>query len=102
MQITFRPNGTAQHVGDSDLLAGSVAHATKRRASSIEPVNVALRVAFVAIRACCGDESRLAAWTRTWACCWRVRVFGGPTWGCYRNRAEAIRDEIHWLEEHRL
>ena len=103
MQITFRPDGTAQHIGDSTLLAGSVASATKRRASSIEPANVALRAAFHAVRACCLDDSRLAAWTRTWACQWRVRIHGGPVLaGTFTDRAEAIRAEIAWLQENRL
>lgn len=101
--ITFRPNGTAQHVGDSDLLAGSVARATKQRASSIEPQNVLLRLAFHAIRGTVSDSSRLAAWTRTWACRWRVRIHGGPVLpGTFSDRAEAIRAEIAWLQENRL
>ena len=64
MQITFRPDGTAQHVGDLPLLADIAARRTKRRASHVEPVNVVLRMAFHAVRACCSDEARLAAWTR--------------------------------------
>ena len=102
MQITFRPDGTAEHVGDSDLLAGSVQHATKRRASHVEPLAMDLRVLFHAVRMLVGDEHWLADWTRRWPCIWRVRIVGGPMLGCYRDRQQAIRDEIEWLEANRL
>lgn len=98
-QITFQPDGTAQYIGDQTLLAGVV---RKRRASFVEPTNWLLRLAFHAVRSLVADDSHLAAWTRAWPCKWRVRVLGGPTFGCYANRAEAIRDEIRWLEENRL
>ena len=110
MQITFRPDGTAEHVGDSDLLAGSVQSATKRRASNVEPHWWLLRLAFHLLRGLewlvnkiegHADET-VTEWTREWPCLWRVRVVGGPTWGQYRSRAAAIRDEIEWLEANRL
>jgi hypothetical protein len=108
IQITFNPDGTAEHLGDqgsaaAGLLTGSAGAGRTRRASNIEPANVWLRAAFHAVRAAVGDKCTLAAWTRTWACLWRVRVVGGPVLpGCYRDRSEAIRAEVRWLEEHRL
>lgn len=102
MQMTFRPDGTAEHVGDSDLLDGSVAKITKRRASFIEPIAPDLRLLFHLIRWFVGDEHWLADWTRRWPCIWRVRIVDGPVLGCYWDRQEAIRDEIEWLEANRL
>jgi len=101
--ITFKTDGTAQHVGENSLLAGSVARATKRRASHVEPQNLILRVLFRIIRARADDESTLAKWTRTWPCLWRVKIVDGPVLPkLYTDRAEAIADEIQWLERNRL
>lgn len=107
LQITFDPDGTAQYVGGeqhaaAELLAGSIDDVEQRRASHVEPCNWFLRLAFHAVRLLADDASRLAAWTRGWPCLWRVNVVGGPTWRAYADRAEAIRDEIEWLENNRL
>jgi hypothetical protein len=48
--------------------------AVVRRASHVEPDNFMLRLSFHAVRALCSDASRLAAWTRTWGCMWRVNM----------------------------
>lgn len=106
IQITFNPDGTAEHLGDEHSAAAKLLpNATRRmaRASHIEPCHWALRVAFHAFRAVSGDKDALAAWTRSWACLWRVRVVGGPVLpGCYRDRGEAIAAEVKWLEANRL
>jgi hypothetical protein len=116
IQITFNPDGTAEHLGDEHspaaaLLPDATRHT--KRASHIEPCHWLLRIVFHAIRAwerfmrlveADGAEHQpFTAWTRTWKCNWRVRVVGGPVLpGCYLDRSEAIRAEIRWLEEHRL
>lgn len=46
--------------------------AVVRRASHVEPVSAYLRLVFHAIRKLVADDSRVAAWTRTWGCMWRV------------------------------
>lgn len=103
MQITFKPDGTIQHVGETDLLAGSIGQAKKHRASHILPSNWVLRWAFHAIRSIAEDDSALAGWTRRWPCLWQVNIVGGPVLPkLYSDRAEAIQDEIKWLEDNRL
>ena len=106
IQITFNPDGTAEHLGDEHCPAAKLLPSAARRtvrASNIEPCNWALRAAFHAVRAAVGDKGTLAAWTRSWACLWRVRVVGGPVLpGCYRDRGEAIAAEVKWLEANRL
>lgn len=103
MQITFKTDGTAQHVGESSLLAGSVARVTKSRASHILPANQILRWAFQAIRSIAADDSLLAGWTRRWPCLWQVSIVDGPVLPkLYSDRFEAIQDEIEWLERNRL
>lgn len=107
MQITISTDGTAEHIGDETaaaamLLAGSEAGRTKRRASHIEPCSWWLRIAFYACRFGADDGDWLVEWTRTWPCLWQVRVVGGPTWGAFSDRQEAIASEVAWLQENRL
>ena len=112
MQITFNPDGTAEHIGDQicPLVQGNV---TKRRASFVEPAGYWLCVAFQALRLLetvavalefhWAAEEPLHAWTRRWGCQWRVRVVGGPVLpGVWDDREEAIRAEVRWLEVNRL
>lgn len=58
--------------------------AVTRRASHVEPATFWTRVAFHTIRRVVSDQSRVAAWTRTWSCEWRIDTspVGGPvlTW----------------------
>jgi hypothetical protein len=55
-----------------------------KRASHVEPAGWLLRLAFNLLRILSSDTSKVAAWTRTWACEWRVDTspVGGPvlTW----------------------
>jgi hypothetical protein len=74
--------------------------AVVRRASHVEPDNVYLRLVFHAIRKLVADNSRLAAWTRTWGCLWRVDmspVGGGILPIQYRYRLAAIDAEVEAL-----
>ena len=75
---------------------------TVRRASHVVPDNFWLRLAFQTIRACVSDTSRLAAWTRTWRCLWRVHVVADGldvNLGRYRDRNQAIEAEIGFLNQ---
>jgi len=73
---------------------------TTRRASWIVPESLPLRWLFRMLRLA-GDESRLAAWTRTWRCRWMVDLSpsGWNVWlGPYGRRADALAAEHEWLE----
>lgn len=96
--LYFRPDGSIESLGECQLGERTA----RRRASHIEPCRPALRLAFRILRACCSDNSRIADWTRTWPCHWRVnmRPVGGPVFP-YRfgNRSLAIAFEHNWLLE---
>jgi hypothetical protein len=98
--ILIRPDGRIEYCGDdgAGLAAGKV---TKRRASHVVPVAPWRRLAFLALRAVCSDESRLSAWTRTWRGPWRVEILGGPVGGPFAERARAIEWELNWLRRNR-
>ena len=73
-----------------------------RRASHVCPENFWMRLTFRAIRFCVHDTSRLAAWTRTWGCLWRVNTspVGGPILADrFTDRQAAIIAEIQFLNK---
>lgn len=95
--------------GDLTCLDSSMAAAfkglgtvTTKRASHVEPANFFLRQAFTVIRMLVSDDSRLAGWTRTWSCLWRVNTkpVGGPILPlAFCDRRVAIEYEIQFLNE---
>lgn len=94
--ISIAPDGTVLSHG-AEL---PFTHVSRRRASWIEPTNPWLRMAFRLLRIA-PDASWLTGWTRTWQCNWRVNMgpSGGPVFGCYSNRADALEAESQWLNE---
>lgn len=72
-----------------------------RRATWIEPNVWLYRWVFRLIRACVSDDSRAAAWTRKWRCCWRanLKLSGGPVIGPFESRQAAIAAETKWLTQ---
>jgi len=95
--VSFRTDGTVQYVHDGGLTDGMDGERTKFRASVIEPVSLPLRLAFRLIRLLVRDDSRLANWTRSWECLWRVRIIGGPVLdGQFAPRRAALEAEIAW------
>jgi hypothetical protein len=71
-----------------------------RRASHVEPASLLLRLVFRVIRAIVRDTSRVAQWTRTWRCLWRVAIVNGPILpGRYTDRLQAIEAEISFLNK---
>jgi len=100
--ITIRPDGSIEYIQDDRLKRfESEATATVTRVSRIEPVSLPLRVAFLFLRSVVSDKSCIADWTRQWSCCWRVRIFGGPTFGSFSSRQEAINAEIGFIQDQR-
>jgi hypothetical protein len=72
------------------------------RASHVEPDAAVLRWLFHFIRQRCTDDSRIAGWTRTWCCSWRVNTapLDGPILsGRWRDRSQAIAAEIEYVNE---
>jgi len=91
-----------------------------QRASHVEPADFPTRVWFHILRRLVNDKSRIAAWTRTWGCLWRVNTkpVGGPILrvgdvysfcpptcnahndiAVWRNRQAAIDAEVKFLNK---
>lgn len=100
--MTIDEEGNALLIkGGADIFL-ELGQATTRRASHVLPANPALKLAFKALRACCHDTSKLAAWTRNWQCLWMVdaRPAGGEVLeGVWSSRQDAIEAEIDYLHK---
>jgi hypothetical protein len=101
-QVTIEADGSIRYVNKPELAEAFGAEATLERASHVEPVNPALRVAFRALRSHASDRGLLAAFTRAWPCRWRVTIINGPTFGPFAKRTDAIDAEVSWLNAYRL
>jgi len=105
--ITFNPDGSMSFIGADEALAGELHSAlggqrVRRRASHVEPVGLAHRLAFRILRRFFGEHGRVAAWTRSWRGPWRVdlRPSDGPVLGeSFNCRGDAIEAELWWLQE---
>lgn len=64
----------------------------KTRVSRVVPTEAVARLLFDTVRACCSDQSSMAAWTRGWKCQWRV-VIDGECYGPFADRPAAIAFE---------
>jgi hypothetical protein len=100
--LKIRPNGQVEAIrsAEAEALTAGLGPGRLERVSRVEPVEVVRRLLFLAIRRLVSNQSRLAAWTRTWRGPWRARLLVGsrPILGPYEERAEAIRAEVRWLE----
>jgi len=73
----------------------------RRRASNITPVNPVLRCVYFVLRWAFGEVGTVSGFTRSWRCRWQVdmRLSGGPVFGYFQDRNEAIRAEQGWLAD---
>lgn len=103
MKILIDTNGVIRYLAKPETEGMDFdGPSTTRRASNIEPCSRLLRLAFYAVRRI--GSRRGEAWTRNWRCDWRVNLSlsGGPTFGRYRNRLDAIEAEEQWLLENNM
>jgi hypothetical protein len=122
LTVTINEDGTLEYLKtDSCDVLLELGETVTRRASHVEPAAFWPRVLFHILRILVNDKSRVAAWTRTWRCVWRVNTapVGGPIlhekhldpWdgaACRRgseaiatweSRQDAIDAEIRFLNE---
>lgn len=99
MEIFVRPDGSVNHIYEDGFSTAFLGEQTVRRASYVEPVNLALRFWFHVIRSLVSDKSIIAKWTRRWPCLWQadLSLSGGPVIGPFIKRENAIHAEIRWI-----
>ena len=97
-----------EHTGTTRFLVGELGQSLLtpdcivRRASSVEPISLPLRLMFHLLRSVFGEDGHIADWARNWNCFWRINLspVGGPVGTCgIKPRKYAIDAEIDYLEK---
>lgn len=78
--------------GFADEVLLPMTDVVRRRVSHVVPSHPVLRACFQILRAIVPERGRIAEWTRSWRCDWRVLI-GRESFGPFVDRAEAIRFE---------
>lgn len=105
MVVSIDDEGTVRFLITEESQVFVSAESVVRRASHVEPWNLMLRLVFRILRKIGGEHSKLANWTRTWPCWWRVNLspVNGPIIPIeFASRATAIEFEVDWLEKNFL
>jgi hypothetical protein len=98
--VTLSEDGTVRFLVNEDTKPFIDEDAVIRRASHVEPKNVLIRLTFHILRGIFGEKGWMAEFTRRWPCKWRINLspINGPILpGLYKDRQEAIREEIKYL-----
>ena len=88
--ITILANGEVQFLGDDpgiDLPLGKI---RRLRVSTIQPLYLWKRLAFLTVRHVCGSYGRGAAFTRTWAGPWRCVILATGQSAVFEERQAAL------------
>ena len=74
------------------------------RATYVEPHRKMLTFVFRVLRKAFGDHGKVANFTRRWPCRWQVdaKPIGGPLYGPFPSRKEAIAFEQEQVMQHLL
>lgn len=102
-EIAVDDNGSLSYIQDSEIsFLKDLGKASVRRASHVEPDSFLLRTLFHQMRKVFGETGRVAEWTRSWKCLWRVNM--KPSKGPilperWVNRKDALNSEVAWLSE---
>lgn len=99
--VDVMPNGDLRYIAKPETeRLSSIGETSKRRISRVEPTNFFKRIAFLFLRRVVRDDSRLAKWSRTWRCTWRVRMLdSGHIFGSFADRQSAIDAEVDYWNE---
>lgn len=96
-------NGSLSYIQSAEIsFLKDLGEVYVRRASNVEPDFYLLRVLFHWLRKKFGESGKVAGWTRSWKCLWRVNMkpSDGPILPeRWVNRQSALNAEVTWLSE---
>jgi len=96
INLTIEPDGQVSYIGTLPIDL-PLANPVRRRVSTIQPTVVWKRTAFLFLRRVCGDDGRVAAFTRTWSGPWTATILATHQTATFNTRAEAIAWELDIL-----
>lgn len=96
--VSIGPDGTISCVGGDELPLQALGRVSKRRVSRVLPTHPAKRFAFRVLRAIVPDDSRVAAWTRSWRGPWEATILATGQSHVSMSRKTCIEWEIKTIE----
>lgn len=94
-----RSNGQIEVIGDIPLELEQIGDCRRERASSIVPVHIGKRIAFLLLRAIFGERGITAEWTRGWYGPWLCTLYATGETYVHQSRKVCLRWERDQLEE---
>lgn len=92
-------DGTMVTIGDIPEELAGLGIGTRRRASSIVPLDWGRRCAFLLLRLLFGERGKVAEWTRQWSGPWLCRLFETGETYVHQSRRCCLEWEHGRLEE---
>lgn len=93
-KIIIDENGMLRCLRNDAVPMHELGKVTTTRLSHIVPLWEPARSLFKLLRLIFGDRGKVAAWTRTWRCWWKVTIISTGRWNIFRDRADAVKWEI--------
>lgn len=98
--LLIAPGGQIMTLGDAHLQElGLTGEVTRKRASSVVPVNRFKRAGFLGLRCLFGERGRVAEWTRTWTGPWTGRILATGETFTAQSRRVVLKWEQARVEE---
>jgi hypothetical protein len=97
--LTVHDDGTITCIGGDELPLEALGTVTRERVSRILPVNRFKRFWFNVLRRLVPDDSRIAAWTRSWRGPWEAIILATGQAHVAQERCSCIEWEVQVLQE---
>lgn len=97
--LFIRSDGQIEVIGDVPLELEQIGDCRRERASSIVPVHIGKRIAFLLLRAIFGERGITAEWTRGWSGPWSVLLYATGETFTAQSRKVCLRWERERLEQ---
>jgi hypothetical protein len=92
-------DGTIEVIGDPPLELEQIGDCRRERASSIVPVHIGKRIAFLLLRAIFGERGITAEWTRGWYGPWLCLLYATGETFTHQSRKVCLKWEQERLAE---
>jgi hypothetical protein len=95
----IRADGQIEVIGDVPLELEQIGNCRRERASSIVPLHLGKRIAFLLLRTIFGERGITAEWTRAWRGPWFCLLYATGETFCHPSRRVCLAWERARLEQ---